>query len=223
MNKKILFTSIGFTGFGVINAIIFIILACLNIAPSISFGNIYSILLIFLYFLAVWAPVLLTLIFKLRFYLPLVIAYEIFVILALVVGCLWGVYDMNTYYDKIVHVGSGILFALLAHNLLAEAKGNHLNLVWTFITVFAFSMMLGGIWEIWEFSFDALLGENTQHWMGFEGREVLFDTMFDIICDCVGGIAGGIAVIVFEKLKLKKQTVATAEKNTEDEECSTLS
>lgn len=215
MNKKILITSATFTGFGIINAIVFIILACLNIAPSIAFGNIYSILLIFFYCLAVWAPVLLTLIFKIKFNLPLIIAYQVFVILALVVGCLWGVYNMGSYYDKIVHFASGILFALLAHNLITEAKGVRLNALWTFILVLAFSMLLGGVWEICEFSFDTFLGENTQHWMGFEGREVLMDTMIDIICDFIGGVMGGITVLLVRRRKSKVQVEQTVTPDTE--------
>ena len=217
MNKKILITSAAFTGFGIINAIVFIILACLNIAPSIAFGNIYSILLIFLYFLAVWAPVLLTLIFKIKFNLPLIIAYQVFVILALVVGCLWSVYQIGSVYDKIVHLASGILLAMLAYDLITQSKGNKLSPVWVFIMALSFSMLLGGFWEICEFCFDTFLGENTQHWMGFEGRAVLMDTMIDIICDFVGGIIGGIAVVLFDKYKKKKQAAIDA--CSEKEEC----
>ena len=220
MNKKILITSAAFTGFGIANAIVFIILACLNIAPSISFGNIYSILLIFLYFLAVWAPVLLTLIFKINFNLPLIIAYEVFVILALVVGCLWSVYDMTSVYDKIVHFASGILFAMLAYNLITEKKGNTLSPVWTFIMALSFAMLIGGFWEICEFSFDTFLGENTQHWMGFEGRAVLMDTMIDIICDFAGGVIGGIAVVLLDKYKKKKQAAVKSNDLSGDEACS---
>lgn len=220
MNKKILITSAAFTGFGIANAIVFIVLACLNIAPSISFGNIYSILLIFLYFLAVWAPVLLTLIFKINFNLPLIIAYELFVILALVVGCLWSVYFMTSVYDKVVHLASGILLAMLAYNLITETKGNTLSPVWIFILALSFSMLLGGFWEICEFSFDTFLGENTQHWMGFEGRDVLMDTMYDIICDFIGGIVGGVSVVLYAKYKQKKSVVAKSSAVAEVEQCS---
>lgn len=221
MNKKNLIMSAAFTGFGIINGIIFIILACLNIAPTISFGNIYSILFIFLYFLAVWAPVLLTLIFKIKFNLPLIIAYEIFIILALVIGCLWGVYDMTSVYDKVVHFASGILLAMLGYNLLTESKGNKLSPVWAFILALSFAMLLGGLWEICEFCFDTFLGENTQHWMGFEGRDVLMDTMIDIICDFAGGIIGGISVVLFAKSKNKKQVLTENTDSLEDEKCYT--
>lgn len=202
MNRKTLITASAFTGFGLLNAIVFIILLCMNMV-SVSTGLIFSILLIFLYFLAVWVPVLLNLIFKINFNLFLVIAYELFVVLALIVGSLWGVYKLNGVYDKIVHLASGVILAMLGCNLFTEAKGNKLTLVWTFIFALSFSMMLGGFWEICEFSFDTFLGENTQRWMGFEGRDVLKDTMSDIICDFSGGIIGGIAAVFFAKNERK--------------------
>jgi hypothetical protein len=204
MNKKILFTLIAFTGIGIINAVIFLILSSLNI---VSPNTIQSTLLICLHFLVIWIPLFITLIFKINFKLPIIIAYEIFIIFALVVGSLWGVYEMGSLYDKIVHFGSGVLFALLAYNMLAETKGVHLNPIWTFITIFSFAMMIGGVWEICEFSFDTFFGENAQHWMEFEGHEVLLDTMLDLICDCCGGICGGISVILFRKNHKTKQAV----------------
>ena len=75
-----------------------------------------------------------------------------------------------------------------------------------FIITFAFGMMVGGVWEIIEFSCDTFFGENAQSWMGFEGRAVLFDTMMDLICDCCGAIIGGIGAILIERRNAEKST-----------------
>ena len=62
---------------------------------------------------------------------------------------------------------------------------------------------LGRLGEICEFSLDSVLGGDTQRWQGFVGREVLFDTMFDLICDFVGAIAGAVAVLLISRKKCK--------------------
>lgn len=199
-HKQILITASAFTGFGIINAIIFVILSCFNLA-AVSTGPAFSILLVVLYFVTIWIPLGLTYLCKIKFNIALVVAYEIFIVLALVVGCLWNVYNYGDVYDKVVHFSSGILLSMLGYNLFIEQKQNKLTQLWIFIFAFSFAMMLGGVWEICEFSFDSVFGENAQHWFGFEGREVLKDTMIDMICDCSGAIIGGTSVALFEKRK----------------------
>ena len=65
-------------------------------------------------------------------------------------------------------------------------------------------MMIGGVWEICEFAYDGILvGQNTQRWQGFIGREALYDSMFDLISDFLGSLIS--AVIVFiDRRKLEK-------------------
>lgn len=64
------------------------------------------------------------------------------------------------------------------------------------------------LWEIFEFSYDQLTGNNIQHWQyidkNFEifkitdpARYALFDTMSDLIFGFVGAIIGGIIVFIF--------------------------
>lgn len=48
---------------------------------------------------------------------------------------------------------------------------------------FCFAVMIGAVWEIWEFTLDQLFGLNTQ-------KSGLVDTMWDLIVDAGGAIIG---------------------------------
>ncbi len=70
--------------------------------------------------------------------------------------------------------------------------------------VFSFSMMCGGIWEIYEYVTDGLLGNNAQVFEGFVGRDAIRDTMLDLVCDFAGAVAGGVLAVFLEKKKAKQ-------------------
>ena len=58
----------------------------------------------------------------------------------------------------------------------------------TAVFAFCFALALGALWEIYEYSFDALLGLNMQKFRTAQGvdligREALQDTMEDLIWD----------------------------------------
>lgn len=208
MDKRILKTSIAFTAIGIANAIAYITLMCLGVTPFFM-TKAFAMLMIALFFAAVWAPVIIDRVFKINFSLTLVIAYYIFLIMGILVGTLWEVYKMSLIFDKIVHLSSGVLIAILANDIFASGGKRKLSPVWTFVLTFSIAMMIGGVWEILEFSFDVLFEQNSQSWMGFVGHDVLFDTMFDLICDCCGGLLGSVSVLLLERSKRKRQASKT--------------
>ena len=58
---------------------------------------------------------------------------------------------------------------------------------------FCFAVSIGAVWEIYEFSFDGLLGLNMQKFLLADGtplvgRAALTDTMKDIIVDTIGAL-----------------------------------
>ena len=75
--------------------------------------------------------------------------------------------------------------------------------------------MIGALWEIYEFSFDALLGLNMQkhttaEGAGLVGKEALSDTMKDLIIDALAALA--VAVVgLFQNLVVKKRRGAERE------------
>ena len=57
-----------------------------------------------------------------------------------------------------------------------------------FLFVFIFSIALSACWEVWEFVIDSIFNSNMQSHQNLVGREVLFDTMFDMIANVVGAL-----------------------------------
>ena len=81
-----------------------------------------------------------------------------------------------------------------------------------FISLFAFSFALsvGALWEVYEFSFDYLLGLNmqkhtTSNGIGLVGREALSDTMKDIIIDAAAALFISALGYVLNKRKQLKE------------------
>ena len=84
-----------------------------------------------------------------------------------------------------------------------------LNLSPLFVAAFAFcfAVMLGVVWEIYEFTADSLLATNMQKFalesgQPLVGREALSDTMKDLIVDMIGAFV--MSAIGYISLKYKK-------------------
>lgn len=199
-NKKLIVTSSVFCALSVINAIVYIALIVSRVLPSE--GKAYFMLVSSV--AVFWAPVLIEKIFKIKWNYAVVLVFDVFVSCALIAGAIWNVYAAWFYFDKIIHFASGIVAAMIAYNLFNSSKKGSLSLPWLFVLAFSASMAIGGIWEICEFTFDGLFGDNTQRWMDLVGREVLMDTMKDLICDCCGSVLGGVCVILLERRRLHK-------------------
>ena len=114
---------------------------------------------------------------------------------ALVMGSLWDFYVLIHRYDFILHFVSGFLMTLVSYSLPAIAYPK-VKFGVGFLSVFAFSfaMLLGKIWEVWEFFLDSMFGSNTQTWAVratgevLVGQAALHNTMWDIIFNILGGL-----------------------------------
>lgn len=198
--KTLLITTI----LALINLIVFIVLDSCKVIKV----DIYRYLLIILHFFLIWIPLVFRLIFKRSFSLAVVIFYEVFTFLSLVVGSAWQVYEIGNIFDKIVHFTSGIFLTLLFFNVMYNKfNKSKLSLILLFFCIFSFAMMVGGMWEIYEFAVDGLLGLNMQRWEGFIGRTALIDTMSDLIIDALGAILAGLVVIILNYFNKKKQSL----------------
>ncbi|MPN18700.1 hypothetical protein SDC9_166063 [bioreactor metagenome] len=93
-------------------------------------------------------------------------------------------------------------------SLLNQSEKVPMNLSPLFVAIFAFcfAVTLGVVWEIYEFTFDGILGLNMQKFMlenGTQliGRAALADTMKDLIVDA----AGALVVSIIGYISMKKQ------------------
>ena len=117
---------------------------------------------------------------------------------AIYLGNVWDLYRIIPIYDKLLHLLSGVIIAIIGFVLFLYL--NNGNIKGDFNTYFAviysiiFSIAAAGLWEICEFSTDMLFEFHSQN-------NSLIDTMMDIICGSIMGIIANIPIYLYIKGK----------------------
>ena len=134
---------------------------------------------------------------KFRFHLPLLL-YIIFLYCAIFLGEVRSFYYLVPHWDVILHSMSSFmagLFGVMVIQILNRDEHIVFRLSPFFVAMFSFcfAVSIGAVWEIYEFSFDGLLGLNMQKFLLADGtplvgRAALTDTMKDIIVDTIGAL-----------------------------------
>lgn len=147
------------------------------------------------------------------------ILYYIFLYCAIFLGEVFSFYYLVPYWDVILHFFSGAMLGALGFILVSwlnDSFKGYVSLSPHFVALFAFCFALscGAIWEIYEFTFDGLLGLNMQKFVTASGetlvgRAALSDTMKDIIVDTIA--AALISIIGYFRIKAKHETLETDE------------
>lgn len=155
---------------------------------------------------------------RFKFELPTLLYsfYIIFLYCAIFLGEVQSFYYVIPGWDNILHTMSSMMtgfFGLMVVYILNRDEHTVVRLSPFFISLFAFafSVMIGSLWEIYEFTFDGLLGLNMQKFMTAEGEllvghDALRDTMKDIIVDALGAFVSsliGYFAIKYEKTWFK--------------------
>ena len=140
------------------------------------------------------------------------ILYLVFLYAAIFLGEVRDFYYKVPHWDTILHTFSGAGIGALGFsvvNLLNKQEKLDINLTPLFVSIFAFcfAVTIGVFWEIYEFSFDGILGLNMQKFAlsngsNLVGRKALMDTMKDLIVDSVGSLI--MCLIGYFSLKYKK-------------------
>jgi len=110
----------------------------------------------------------------------------VFVYASLFLGEVRGYYVKFWWWDSLLHTGSGLLLGIFGFVLvyvMNEKDNLHLSMKPSFVALFAFmfSLGMGVLWEILEFSIDQTFGTTMQ-------KSGLVDTMWDLIVDGVGAL-----------------------------------
>ncbi len=126
------------------------------------------------------------------------LAFVIFLYCAIYLGEVRSFYYRLPNWDTVLHTFSGAMLGALGFSVvsLLNDRGTVVKLSPFFVSLFAFcfAATMGVIWEVYEFSFDGILGLNMQKFMiadgtALIGREALQDTMKDLIVDILGALA----------------------------------
>ncbi len=147
-----------------------------------------------------------------------VIAYFIFLYMAIILGEVRSFYYRFEHWDTVLHAFSAGMLGSLGFdvvNVLNKNDAIKLQLSPFFVALFAFcfAVSVGVLWEIYEFSFDGLLGLNMQKFRledgtNLIGRLALVDTMDDLMIDCLGALItstiGYFGLVHYKKLDENK-------------------
>ena len=126
---------------------------------------------------------------------------ESFIFASVYMGRVMMLYKMWGPYDKVLHLTSGVVIAILGYvyylslvdNSKRESVSPYLGIIFSIL----FAATGAGVWEIWEFSTDVIFGFTAQN-------NSLNDTMLDIICGTVMGLVTNIPFIMHVKgVKIK--------------------
>ena len=131
------------------------------------------------------------------------VPYDLAVIVAMAFtgfGEALGFYDSIDWYDNVVHfvvpmLSSQVLYLCLArlefvpHPRSDVVRRDELGM---FVVCFALGVAVGGIWEIWEYASDGVLGSNLQ--LGNT------DTVGDLIADTLGSLVGAALLVAWSEL-----------------------
>ena len=113
-------------------------------------------------------------------------------------GNVWDLYRIIPIYDKLLHLLSGVIIAVIGLVLFLYLNNGNIkgdfNTYFVVIFSIIFSIAAAGLWEIWEFSTDMLFGFHSQN-------NSLIDTMMDIICGSIMGIITNIPIYLYIKGK----------------------
>lgn len=142
----------------------------------------------------------------------MMILYAVFLYCAIYLGEVRGFYFLIPNWDTVLHTFSGIALGALGFSVLSLLNKTDrvpFNLSPAFVAIFAFcfAVAVDVVWEIYEFFADSLLMTNMQKHslvsgQPLIGKEALYDTMTDLIVDCIG--AAFMSVVGYISLKFKK-------------------
>ncbi|MDD6467833.1 MAG: hypothetical protein PUF50_06590 [Erysipelotrichaceae bacterium] len=148
----------------------------------------------------------------LHFPSTMIFLYVLFLYCAIYLGEVRSFYYKIENWDTILHTFSGGMIATIGFSvicLLNNSQKIPVDLSPAFVALFAFcfALTIGVFWEIYEYTFDGILGLNMQKFMLEDhtqliGRMALEDTMMDLVVDSLG--AAVTSLIGFISLKYKK-------------------
>lgn len=141
---------------------------------------------------------------KLRFEVPtfLYVFYLIFLYCAIFLGEFADIYNKVAFWDTLLHCTSSLASGFVGFMFISVLNGDEhivfrLSPKFVALFAFAFSVMVGGLWEIYEFLVDGMMGLNMQKFTLPDGTVLLGhmalrDTMEDIIIDVIGALIASV-------------------------------
>lgn len=139
-------------------------------------------------------PVVLTVLTRLKFDLPLVAAYLTFLFGSQFLGSVLHWYRIS-WWDLLLHGISGIILALIAialyRKLVEQRTNGQIPSGFLFLFILSFATLCGVLWEIYEFSSDQLFGT------------IMQADNTDTVTDLISGMIGAFAIALWAQIRSK--------------------
>ena len=141
---------------------------------------------------------------RLRFEIPgfLYTMYIIFLYCGIFLGEVRSFYYTVPHWDDFLHAFSSMMtgfFAVMVITILNRDDNLVFRISPFFVALFAFtfSVAIGALWEVYEFTGDGLLGINMQKYITADGtvltgHAAISDTMKDIVVDMIGALVSSV-------------------------------
>ncbi len=127
------------------------------------------------------------------------ILYFVFLFMAIFLGSIRNFYERVPHWDTVLHFFSSLMLGFFGFYLVAmlnSSKRVPLYMTPLFVAFFSFcfTMMIGVLWEVYEFVIDGAFIQNMQRFTLEDGtlllgRAALNDTMMDFVVNGVGALA----------------------------------
>lgn len=219
-----------FVGISLLISLVFILLrvTVYNDGIDSTMQSTYSLIIAqcFLGIIALALPSILEKRLKIDVPSYMMIPYVIFLYCAIFLGEVRGYYYNVANWDTYLHTLSGAMLGMLGFTLVSFVNKTDkvpVDLSPAFVAIFAFcfAIAIGVVWEIYEYTFDGVLGLNMQKFMledgtPLVGRMALEDTMEDLMVDMLGAFLatlGGYIAMKAEKKWLQSVQIKKEKKN----------
>ena len=132
-------------------------------------------------------------------------ALAVFVIMAVGMGTVMGLYDKISWWDLLLHGLSGLLCAIAIFMLIIRWGGAKLSPAGCMVIIAVFALGISGLWEIIEYAFDAISGNDAQKVAESlaAGKAGTADSMEDMMISLVGVAVFYIMLAVDKKFGYK--------------------
>lgn len=143
----------------------------------------------------IWIPPILAKNYQLRFPLEFEFLLAVFIYASIFLGEFRGYYTRFEWWDIVLHTGSGMALGFIGFIILFSLyRSGRLQTSPSLIALFSFSfsVALGALWEIFEFSMDSIFGFNMQ-------KSGLVDTMWDMIVNAGGAFIVSLSGYLYMK------------------------
>lgn len=147
-------------------------------------SDIYRALICFAIIPVVWILNIIEKLFNFKISKLSKLLYILFIFFSYFLGSIMKWYGKFYFYDTVIHFISGFVFSLFTLEILIKTKHYDKSVFFNALVILAFSFMIAGCWEYFEFISDKIFNADAQRVL----LTGVNDTMKDMIVATIGSL-----------------------------------